>query len=188
MRPTSSRSGSTMASAWRRDQPAGTGKNLADSSVVGREHEPSSSTGASPARLRSVAHRSSHRSPPAEGSTDDEIVEHALHGGYIIVTSNHDMMQLCAEAGQRFVWLDPRSRQLTRAKQLLLILEQIDRWQQILETDATTCVHSMRTKCEAIAPAEAARLATQRMKVNERRKRTKQSAPRPAGPLLGEKS
>jgi predicted nuclease of predicted toxin-antitoxin system len=146
-----------------------------------------------PQALRLLGYSASHIGHPTDhhppkGSTDDEIVEHALHVGYIIVTSNHDMMQLCAEAGQRFVWLDPRSRQLTRAKQLLLILEQIDRWQQILETDATTCVRSMRTKCEAIAPAEAARLATQRMKANQRRKRTKTSALRPAGPLLGDES
>ena len=48
---------------------------------------------------------------PARGSTDREVIEHAQQTNQIIVTSNHDMMLICEEAGQRFVWLAPRGGQ-----------------------------------------------------------------------------
>ncbi len=127
-----------------------------------------------PQALRVLGYSVSHighptDNQPVRGSTDQQIVEHALQTNTVIVTSNHDMMQICAEAGQRFIWLDPRGRQLTRAKQLLLVLEQIDDWNSIVESNSTDCVHARRTGCRPIKPAEAARLATQRMRANERK-------------------
>ena len=92
------------------------------------------------------------------------------------MTQNHDMMQICADAGQRFVRVDPRGRQLTKARQLLTVLHQIDRWIDILRRDEGTCVQAMRTSCRPIAPAEAARLATQRQRANERKIRKRKQA------------
>lgn len=49
-----------------------------------------------------------------------------------MVTSNHDMMTLCDELGQQFVWIDPRGRQLERPDQVLLVFSQISEWARIL--------------------------------------------------------
>jgi hypothetical protein len=100
----------------------------------------------------------------------------------VIVTSNHDMMLLCAEAGQRFVWLDPRSRQLNAKEQVVLVFNQIDRWEQLLADNPDGCVHAMRTKVETISPSEAARLAHRRMRELHRRRRSRR--PAPPGPLF----
>jgi predicted nuclease of predicted toxin-antitoxin system len=103
---------------------------------------------------------------PVRGSTDQEVLDHARRTRQTIVTSNHDMMLICAEAGQAFVWLDPRSRQYSRLEQVLIAL--------------------MRTKCLAIEAAEAARLANQRMRELRRRKARESSKPGPVGTLLPE--
>jgi hypothetical protein len=109
---------------------------------------------------------------PNRGSSDELIVEHSLRTNQIIVTSNHDMMLICAEAGQRFVWLDPRGRQLTRAEQVLLVFSQIDEWQQILEEQSGMSIRALRTRSVAIESAEAARLARRRMRdLHQRRQR-----------------
>lgn len=119
---------------------------------------------------------------PIKGSSDQEIIDYALKTNQIIVTSNHDMMLLCSEAGQRFVWLDPRGKQLGGVEQALLVLRQIAAWEDILNSDSSICVRAMRTKCEPIDSAEAARLAAQRMKTIQKRKRTKQL--KPMGPMV----
>lgn len=121
---------------------------------------------------------------PPKGASDEDIVAHARHTHQVIVTSNHDMMQICAEAAQPFVWIDPRGRQLTRARQVLLVLQQVDRWVELLGADPTVCIHAMRTKCKAILPNEAARLATQRMRANERRRSAVPKRRSASGPLL----
>ena len=107
---------------------------------------------------------------PAKGSTDRDVVEYARRANQVIVTHNHDMMTLCAELGQRFVWLDPRGKQLTREAQVLLVFQQIARWEAILTQSPEACVHARRTRCEQIAPEEAARLATARMRALARRR------------------
>lgn len=86
------------------------------------------------------------------------------------MTSNHDMMLLCDEAGQRFAWIDPRGRRLRREEQVLLCFGQIQRWEEILE--AGLCVRALRTKVVPIESSEAARLATQRFRALRRRQRT----------------
>lgn len=131
-----------------------------------------------PQALRVLGYRTSFIGNEADGqpprsSTDAEIMAHAQRTNQIIVTSNHDMMLICAEAGQRFVWIDPHRRQLTRAHQVLLVLEQIDQWQELLDAHPAKCVRAMRTKCVAIDPEEASRLAALRMRALARRRRAK---------------
>lgn len=123
---------------------------------------------------------------PKRGATDAEVVRHALLTNQIIVTKNHDMMTLCHETGQRFVWLDPRGRTLFREQQVLLVLSQIRRWQEILAEDPTSCVRALRTKCAPIDSADAARLARQRMRSLERRRRAKVRRLKAEGPLVAE--
>jgi predicted nuclease of predicted toxin-antitoxin system len=143
-----------------------------------------------PRALRELGYRTSYvgdadYDQPGNGSTDDQVIAHALQRNLVIVTSNHDMMQLCDERGQRFVWIDPRGRQLARREQVLLAFVQIDEWQAILEAGQPNCVRAMRSKCIAIESAEAARLATQRLDALQRRKRTPARAKvRPLGELL----
>jgi predicted nuclease of predicted toxin-antitoxin system len=123
---------------------------------------------------------------PVRGSTDQEVLDHARRTRQTIVTSNHDMMLICAEAGQAFVWLDPRSRQYSRLEQVLIALTQIEQWEALLSADPSNCVRAMRTKCLAIEAAEAARLANQRMRELRRRKARESSKPGPVGTLLPE--
>jgi predicted nuclease of predicted toxin-antitoxin system len=121
---------------------------------------------------------------PARGSSDETIIEFAHKTNQVIVTSNHDMMLLCAEAGQQFVWLDPRGKHLGGVEQALLVLRQVREWEEILASDSIICVRARRTRCESIDPSEAARLAAQRMKSIQKRKRLKKSTP--MGPLIEE--
>lgn len=108
---------------------------------------------------------------PPRGSKDEDILDYAKNANQIIVTSNHDMMTICAAAGERFVWLYPRGKKLSRLDQVLLVFRQIELWEQILTEYPQHCVHALRTKADPIDPEEAARLAARRMKDLERRKR-----------------
>lgn len=119
---------------------------------------------------------------PARGSPDSEVLEFAQRTSQIIVTSNHDMMLICAEADQRFVWLDPRGRQYSAVDQVLLVFSQIEEWERLLAAEPDACVRSMRTKCQVISSDEAARLAEQRMRVLRLRQRSRRA--HPLGPLL----
>lgn len=110
---------------------------------------------------------------PDRGSHDAEVLAYSRQTNQVIVTSNHDMMLICVEADQRFVWLDPRGRQLSAREQVLLVFTQIERWQALLTTQQSRCVHALRTKCSAIDPEDAARLARRRMRELQRRRRAR---------------
>ena len=66
------------------------------------------------------------------GSTDRVVVEFALRTNQVIVTKNHDMMTICAELGQRFVWLDPLGKGLSREHQVVLVFQQVRDWERCL--------------------------------------------------------
>ena len=121
---------------------------------------------------------------PSKGTPDSGVVEFAQRTNQIIVTRNHDMMTLCADRGQRFVWLDPRGKRLSREQQVLLVFTQIHDWQQHLADDPTCCVLARRTACRPIAPPEAARLAANRIRRIQQRKRRLARTPRPMGELF----
>ncbi|MAT05257.1 MAG: hypothetical protein CL424_09475 [Acidimicrobiaceae bacterium] len=138
-----------------------------------------------PRALRELGFNTTHVGAEADGapprsSSDIEVIEFAQRTDQVIVTSNHDMMLLCDEAGQRFVWIDPRGRQFRREQQVLLCFQQIRAWEEILETGQ--CVHAFRTKAVPIDSAEAARLAMRRFRALRRKQRT--SARRPVEPSL----
>jgi predicted nuclease of predicted toxin-antitoxin system len=120
---------------------------------------------------------------PPSGSTDQVVVDYALRTNQIIVTQNHDMMTLCHEQDQRFVWVDPRGRHLTREQQVVLVFTQIRRWDEIL-ADGRLCVRALRTTARAVTAAEAARLARERMRRIERRPRRSQPVIRALGGLV----
>lgn len=122
---------------------------------------------------------------PARGSSDSAVIESATRTNRIIVTSNHDMMTLCDESSQRFVWLDPRGRRLTREAQVLLVFTQIRGWERVLQENPAMCVHARRTRFAPIASGEAARLALQRMRGLQRRERRRQRARRSEDPGQG---
>lgn len=116
---------------------------------------------------------------PPRGSSDPEVIAFARRTNQVIVTSNHDMMLMCDEAGQPFVWIDPRGRPLRQEEQVLLCFRQIRQWEEIL--DSGQCVHAMRTKSVPITSAEAARLALQRFRALRRWQRSarRREAPPP---------
>lgn len=135
-----------------------------------------------PRALEVLGYRTSHvghsdHGAPVRGSTDAQIIAYAQLTSQIIVTSNHDMMLLCEEAGQRFVWVDPFGKQLSRAEQVLVVFRQIDSWAEIL-SDGTSCVRSQRTKCSSISATEAVRLVGQRMRDLQRHRRSSSKAVR----------
>ena len=115
---------------------------------------------------------------PAQGSSDAVVVEFAKRTYQVIVTSTHDMMTLCDELDQRFVWLDPKGKTLAREAQVLLVFQQIAEWERLLAEQPRMCIHARRTACKVIASGEAARLAANRMREIHRRTRRKQRAAR----------
>jgi predicted nuclease of predicted toxin-antitoxin system len=124
---------------------------------------------------------------PPPGSPDSAVIEFAQRTGQVIVTSNHDMMTLCHESGQPFVWIDPRGRKLNGEAQVLLVFQQISQWEQLLTDAPGWCVVARRTGCKAIPSSEAARLAYNRMRALERKKRSgRRRQVRPGEPLPDE--
>lgn len=69
-----------------------------------------------------------------------------------------------------------------------LVFQQVREWEQFLVGDPATCVVARWTGCSPIASAEASRLAFNRIRVLERRKRTKTARALPLGGLLDEPS
>jgi predicted nuclease of predicted toxin-antitoxin system len=115
-----------------------------------------------------------HQDVPPKGASDEQVIAFAAKTNQVIVTSNHDMMLLCHEANQRFVWIDPRGRQLSREQQVVLCFSQIARWEEILGDDTEVCVRALRTKASPITSSEAFRLAERRFKAIQRKRRARQ--------------
>lgn len=109
--------------------------------------------------------------PPKE-TKDPEIIAFAKRTNQVIVTSNHDMMTLCDESGQRFVWIDPYGRTLNGEAQVLLVFQQVAKWEQLLSDHPDMCIIARRSGCKPIASNEAARLAYNRMRALERKRRS----------------
>lgn len=103
-----------------------------------------------------------------------------------MVTSNHDMILLCAEQNESVIWIDPRGRQFRRAELVPLVFTRVEEWRRLLsDADAPICVHVLRTKTDVLPLDRARHLVLQRMRRLQARKRAR--APRrPVGPRLEE--
>ncbi|MDE0269552.1 MAG: DUF5615 family PIN-like protein [Acidimicrobiaceae bacterium] len=123
---------------------------------------------------------------PLRGSTDMAVLEHAVEVNQIIVTSNLDMILLCAERRQQVIWIDPWGRHLRRVDMVLLVFKNINDWiEQFENTSEPVCLRAMRTKTEILELEEARHRVRNRMgRISRKRAQTKQ--PRPLGGLLAE--
>ncbi|MDZ4827498.1 MAG: DUF5615 family PIN-like protein [Actinomycetota bacterium] len=81
--------------------------------------------------LRALEYRVSYvgnDQQPPRGSTDEDVLDPARKPNQVVVTSNHDMIMLCAEVGESGIWLDPRGRQLRREEHVVLAFTNIVEW------------------------------------------------------------
>jgi predicted nuclease of predicted toxin-antitoxin system len=127
--------------------------------------------------LRALEYRVSYvgdNEQPPRGSPDEEVLDHARKTNQVVVTSNHDMIMLCAEVGESVIWLDPRGRQLRREEHVVLAFTNIAQWQELLlQADAQVCVRALRTKNEVLTLERAFTLAERRVRALRARKRSR---------------
>ena len=124
---------------------------------------------------------------PAKGSDDAAVLDHAKRTNQVVVTSNHDMIMLCAEQAESVVWMDPVGRPFTREEQVVVCFRGIPEWERLLaDHPRPVCLRVRRTKVDLIPLDEASRLARQRMKRIQARQRRRARAvrPDPSPPLL----
>ncbi len=116
---------------------------------------------------------------PIRGSTDEVVLGHARSTGQTVVTSNHDMILLCAEQNESVIWIDPRGKQYRRSEMVVLCFKGIEDWERRLgDSDEPVCVRVLRTKAETLTIGRAAHLARQRMRRLQTRER-RRSRPNP---------
>jgi len=121
---------------------------------------------------------------PARGSGDSAVLEHARKTNQVVVTSNHDMILLCAEENESVIWIDPRGRQLKRTEFVPLVFGRVEEWQELLAAAyGPVCVHALRTKTEVLTLDRARYLVVQRMRRLRARGRA-QARKRPSGPTF----
>ncbi len=132
-----------------------------------------------------TSHVGARDGAPPSNSSDEDIVAYSIKTNQIVVTSNHDMMMICAEQEQRFVWLDPNSKQLRRERQVIVVFTQISEWERILQASKSICVRALRTKCVAIEPDDAVRLAVRRMRDLSRKRSPRQRPGSSGTPIPG---
>ena len=109
---------------------------------------------------------------PVRGSIDEVVLGHARSTGQIVVTSNHDMILLCAEQGESVVWIDPRGKQYRRSEMVVLCFKGSEDWERRLgNADEPVCVRVLRTRAETLTIGRAAHLARQRMRRLQARER-----------------
>lgn len=139
--------------------------------------------------LRELGIRASHvghegDGAPTRGSSDADVLAHAKRTNQVVVTSNHDMILLCAEEGEPVIWIDPRGRQFRRTEFVALAFGRVEEWQELLaEAENPVCVHVLRTKTEVLTLERARHLVIQRMRRLHARNRA-QARPSAQGPHL----
>jgi predicted nuclease of predicted toxin-antitoxin system len=141
--------------------------------------------------LRELGIRASHvghedDKAPARGSDDAAVLDHARTTNQVVVTSNHDMILLCAEENEPVIWIDPRGRQLKRTEFVSLVFGRVEEWQALLSAaDEPICVHVLRTKTEVLKLERARHLVVQRMRRLQARKRIRRRSSPPGAILEG---
>jgi predicted nuclease of predicted toxin-antitoxin system len=97
---------------------------------------------------------------PIRSTEDPDVLKHALKTNQTIVTSNFDMVIICAEAGEAVIWIDQRSNNLSKERLAVLSFTSIADWQERLQSaGAPVCVRALRTKNETLSLERAHRLA-----------------------------
>ena len=138
--------------------------------------------------LRELGYKTSYvgsqgDSAPPRGSSDIDVLEHARSTGQVVVTSNHDLIILCAEEGESVLWIDPRGRQFTRDELAGLLFAKMAELDAVFRSASEpVCVRVLRTKAERLSLDRAHHLASQRLRRLSIRKRGRKQ--RPAGELL----
>lgn len=141
--------------------------------------------------LRELGIRASHvghevDGAPGRGSSDAVVLAHARKTNQVVVTSNHDMILLCAGESESVIWIDPRGRQFTRTELVPLVFTRVEDWQDRLRAAGKpVCLHVMRTKTEVLDLDRARHLVVQRMRRLAARKRTR-TKPRTSAATLGD--
>ena len=125
-----------------------------------------------------------HAGVTDRGSSDKEVLDFAQQTNQVVVTSNHDMILLCAESQQPVIWIDPRGRQFSREALVLLVFKNISDWEERLnQATGPVCLKALRTKTTTLSLNEAGRLARQRMRrISAARRR--RGSQQPLGPLM----
>lgn len=115
---------------------------------------------------------------PRKGSSDAEILAHAMKTGQVIVTSNHDMIMICAQQQQSVIWIDSRGRQYRRDELAALAFSGIRDWQAgLASATGPMCLRVLRTKIELLPLDRAGRLAERRMKSLRRKQAARRRPP-----------
>lgn len=115
---------------------------------------------------------------PRKGSSDAAILAHAMKTGQVIVTSNHDMIMICAQQQQSVIWIDSRGRQYRRDELAVLAFSGIRDWQAALASaTGPMCLRVLRTKIELLPLDRAGRLAERRMKSLRRKQAARRRPP-----------
>jgi predicted nuclease of predicted toxin-antitoxin system len=97
---------------------------------------------------------------PARGCDDATVIAAARRSNQVIVTSNADMVVLCAEEGESVIWLDPRDRDITFEAQTFLFLRQLRDWdREVRNAAGPVCIQAQKTACRVMSLGEAARIA-----------------------------
>ncbi len=113
------------------------------------------------------------------------VLNHARKTNQVIVTSNHDMILLCAEENECVIWIDPRGRQFKRTELVPLVFTRVEEWQEMLTmTSEPICLHVLRTKTQVLALERARHLVVQRMRKLRARQRGQARRSPPPGPML----
>ncbi len=117
-----------------------------------------------------VHHVGEEGQPPKE-SSDEAVLAYAQKTRQVIVTSNHDMIMLCAERGASVVWLDPHGRRLRLDEQASMAFEGIVQWCALLsEAEGAVCLRVLRTRVHVLPVTEGAVLAEKRYRAIRKRK------------------
>jgi predicted nuclease of predicted toxin-antitoxin system len=118
-----------------------------------------------------------HGQPP-RGSSDKDVLVHAMKTSQIVVTYNHDMILLCAEQGQPVVWIDPRGRQYRHDELVLLAFKGMAKWEAMLASaSGPMCLKVLRTKVDLLPLDRAGVIAERRMKAMQAKNTARKRRP-----------
>lgn len=109
---------------------------------------------------------------PPKNSLDEDVLAHAIKTNQVVVTSNHDMVMLCAERGASVIWLDPHRRHLRLDEQADLAFRGVVTWCELLAgASEPVCVRVLRTRVHVYPVAEGAALAEKRYRAIQKKQR-----------------